>query len=81
MKKKKERYDGETKGVFNFTQEFPGPHMVRVFLSRSEAWQTLQYLSRALKHDDQITLSFFGELARDVEEDQGNPIEIEIDAD
>lgn len=66
------------RGVFNFNQSFPGPHMLRVRLTRDQAWETLQELVTILKTDDpECMLTYFGELVRDAEEDQGNPIEVE----
>jgi len=71
--------DNELKGVFNFTESFPGPHMVRVRLRKRTAWDMLQQLSLILKeNDDVVDFAWFGTIVRDAEEDKGNDIEVEV---
>lgn len=66
------------RGVFNFNESFPGQHLLRVRLTKDQAWQTLQKLAKLLESDQATyTLDYFGGLVRDAEEDQGNPIEVE----
>ena len=66
----------KSKGVFNFNEQFPGPHMIRVRLQRHQAWDMLRQLAKRLQGDgDVVDFAWFGTLVRDEEEDQGNPIE------
>lgn len=67
----------KSEGVFNFNQSFPGPHMIRVRLTRDRAFETLQRLASMLANDRPVyTLDYFGVLSRHPEEDKGNPIEV-----
>jgi hypothetical protein len=68
----------DIQGVFNFDEDFPGPHMIRVRLRRRQAWDVMRQLAVILKdYDEVVDFTWFGTLRRDAEEDKGNPIEVE----
>lgn len=71
----------DAEGVFNFTEHFPGSHMIRARLSNWEAWNLLSTLASKLREshsrEETIDFAWFGTLYRDAEEDKGSPIEFE----